>query len=650
MGTTAFLLSTPIPFFKRAHRNSFRKHTISSWYQRVVQGLLPSPLSNNLPYHPTPTTSYTPSGASSNKPKSKAMPTTRSGRSTTRGTGRSARGRSQDTSDVGDLAKTTLNTREDAQMFLEQLAAGTGDFAQDEVTPSAVGMPTRASRVVAQLHTTMGTTLAMEIPKLATTKVPQYNGNDWSLWSLKFEMWAKVNALWPYIQEVVPMPPEVSWSTRSTPQQRQAVRDKRELYTFVMDKAYESLLTAMEKPDHQRLVAEFKGRGGEPPRVHQAWMRLKAAHTVLQQTSYLRISKEMAELKLRPQEAIAQYWARAQELREKCREVDVPVTTKSFLSAVLTGLPKSWGPLVMFESRMLDTMTEDNLLVSLLEEEDRQKDTNEGADVIALYGAREPFKGKNGWRKNNSKHNNATPNHLRPQGGDFKSEWGTLGPAPQGMCEGCHKRGHKWMDCWSRPEGAVPRHLKRVQEQQAQGGYNDSPPAVLLASVKAASASTKGNTNSMWLIDSGASCNFTPHLSDFHGPMGESKAKHVNVGDGTKLSIKGMGQMLVQGKNGHEIVLTKVLYVPAMQSRLLSVAHLTSCGAQVSFTETGCRVLKGGKTLMEGIQMGEDYVGLFKVELTPVGSPNHEANLASVCMKLVHKTWSHAPKPTMQTL
>ena len=140
-------------------------------------------------------------------------------------------------------------------------------------------------------------------------------------------MWAKVSGLWPYIQGEVPRPPEITTKTEGSPKDLEARLERLQLFDYTMDRAFEALLSAMEKPDHVRLIAEFKGRGGMPPRVEQAWKRLKTAHTIIQETSFLRVSKEMADLKLQNNEAITQYWARAQEVRERCLEADVPITT-----------------------------------------------------------------------------------------------------------------------------------------------------------------------------------------------------------------------------------------------------------------------------------------------------------------------------------
>ena len=76
-----------------------------------------------------------------------------------------------------------------------------------------------------------------------------------------------------------------------------------------------------------------RGREGN----HLRWRRLgeEVAHSVVQETSFLKVSKELADLKLGAQESISSYWARSQEIRERCLEEEVPITTKSFLSAIL---------------------------------------------------------------------------------------------------------------------------------------------------------------------------------------------------------------------------------------------------------------------------------------------------------------------------
>ena len=142
-----------------------------------------------------------------------------------------------------------------------------------------------------------------------------------------------------------------------------------------------------------------------------------------------------------------------------------------------------------------------------------------------------------------------------------------LGPAPHGHCEGCHKRGHFWKDCFSRPQRAEPKHLQKGQGK-AQGWRSNrnprvanpaAPSTMLVVSAQAATMTAEANGNrGMWLIDSGASFNFTPHLSDFMDTLEEPQTSHVRVGDGARIVVKGMGSVQVHGKDGGLLALTKV--------------------------------------------------------------------------------------------
>jgi len=240
----------------------------------------------------------------------------------------------------------------------------------------------------------------------------------------------------------------------------------------------------MDKPEHQRLVAEFQGRGGAPPRVNEAWERPKVAHGLVQEQNFLRVSRELAHFKMHNGEEVSQYWARAMDLKSRCLEVEVPINNRSFMTAVLTGLPKSWGPLVMVENRMLSSQTEGGLLSSLLVEEDRRKNQKGGGsgDGSALYGGR-----SNSPRRGSSPHRGKPPQGKGGQGGSgggpwqgkgeprpkilgMDGDWGELGLAPKGYCEGCHKTNHRWRDCFRKPHPqAIPKHLEGIVKPKGEG-------------------------------------------------------------------------------------------------------------------------------------------------------------------------------------
>jgi len=132
----------------------------------------------------------------------------------------------------------------------------------------------------------------------------------------------------------------------------------------------------MVKPDNLRIIMAFRGRNGQPPRPDLAWQRLKTAHIVQQQTTFLVVSRrwpiskwtEVRQSQLTghgPRTSRSAAWTWTCPCHPRC---SCPLCSMG--SQVL-------GPLIMIESRQLDTLTED-LLLSSLEQEEQRRDRTRG--------------------------------------------------------------------------------------------------------------------------------------------------------------------------------------------------------------------------------------------------------------------------------
>ena len=154
-----------------------------------------------------------------------------------------------------------------------------------------------------------------------------------------------------------------------------------------------------------------------------------------------------------------------------------------------------------------------------------------------------------------------------------------------------------------------------------------------------------------WVMDSGASHNFTPNLSDFEGPLVRPKSSTVRIGDGRVLSVTSMGQVRVLGQNSKELKLTGVHHVPDIHSTLLSVTHLTRVGLQVVFNKTGCKVLRGQVLLMEG-GSEDGGSGLPRIHLPIISREQAVAYIATtvVPLSVAHQRLAHASPSTIQKL
>lgn len=528
-------------------------------------------------------------------------------------------------------------------------------------TPRTASTRDRAARMQGLRHKFMDPT----VPRPNVPLIPKFSGTGWDVWCIRFEAWAVAQKLWEYYEESIPRPADPDPAADEDDFLLQLEEQQR--HDNRMARAYDCLLSAMDKPEHIRLLAEFRSKQGAPPRVHEAWVRLKTCFQRMVASTYFNNVTAMTTLKMKEGESVLVYWARAKELRDRCFEVGFWVDDELWFSAVLRGLPRSYKGIVQNQTQDMSKLVDGNLLQVLLEEEDSQKQykgKSHDSDALPADGKSKAPRGREQGSKGKGPERDLTPKRLGPDGA-----WGELGSAPRDHCHGCHKPGHFWEECPRRPEGAIPKHWRGKGQGKATGkgkgaanpaesGHSDDEDGADLLLVAAdAAAGEQGQSDEDWILDSGASYNFTPFASDFVNPMQPPLTDRVRVGDGTWLPVTGMGDVWVRGAGGRPTRLSKVHLVPGMHSRLLSVPHLQRAGVEVSFKGGKCQVIHGteGRVMMEGRQQGGHIYGLFRITLPPCPPPAQEhipaqAEEAAVSMEVAHKRLAHVSTAVIKKL
>jgi nitrogen fixation protein len=59
----------------------------------------------------------------------------------------------------------------------------------------------------------------------------------------------------------------------------------------------------------------------------------------------------------------------------------------------------------------------------------------------------------------------------------------------------------------------------------------------------------------------------------------------VKFGDGSIVSIEGLGSMIMTGKNGEHKVLTNMYYIPKLQSNIISLGQLEEAGCKIEMED-----------------------------------------------------------------
>eukprot|EP00253_Pinus_taeda_P036250 PITA_36250 len=149
--------------------------------------------------------------------------------------------------------------------------------------------------------------------------------------------------------------------------------------------------------------------------------------------------------------------------------------------------------------------------------------------------------------------------------------------------------------CWKyRKEGHFRRECKSKAPNKGNG-FDDAP------SVEAKTTSDEGGDvylassgthvdHEAWLIDSGASFQFTPHREWFC-EYEKYDSGDVFLGDDRKARIIGHGKVKLKLQGGRVRTLPGVLHIPALASNLISVRKLDDAGVKTVFEKDTCNMV-----------------------------------------------------------
>ena len=88
----------------------------------------------------------------------------------------------------------------------------------------------------------------------------------------------------------------------------------------------------------------------------------------------------------------------------------------------------------------------------------------------------------------------------------------------------------------------------------------------------------------LWYPDIGGSSHMTGIKSFFHS-IHKHKTGNVKFGDGSSIKYEGRGTIIVMCKNGEEIEIKGVLYLPKLKTNILSLGKLDDQGCKMSLSE-----------------------------------------------------------------
>lgn len=279
------------------------------------------------------------------------------------------------------------------------------------------------------------------------------------------------------------------------------------------------------------------------------------------------------------------------------------MSDKFVITKVLMSLPEDYKHFISaWESAPDDKQTYDNLVARLLIEEERIKEKGGPTPSTAFVAKKVDKKSVECYKCHRLGHyqsecrynNNNNFGNSKDNRSDMK-------------CYFCNKPGHIKSQC----------RFKKGKEKESN--------AFIVNSVF-----DEQLQKSQWLVDSGASEHMCCDYKLFNSYL-TVKDKSVIVGNGTKINVKGCGQVALQVWNGSEWIDTtidNVLHVPELKTNLFSVNCATSRGYVIVMEENKCKFYKQNKVMAIAERRGSMYYLDFRYFNA------YTANLADVCCDL----------------
>ena len=370
-------------------------------------------------------------------------------------------------------------------------------------------------------------------------------------------------------------------------------------------------------------------------------------------------------------ESVDRYVARLKNMKMQLMQMGEAVQDGVAIHVLLSGLPKSWGPLV--QAITLQEMEFDEIVVHLIDyqEKERIKEseedaeaTSEAAHFIGRGGGR-PMTSFGSQHRGGGGHSSFGaggvpagasrfgPVHQQGGGGargsyQGRPSFGGNTGARVSTCFNCGKTGHMSRECRSpktcfncgraghvraqcdSPQNGGGPSTAMSAVHQAHGGRSsgrhhhgdDEEEEVAWSAMTPTSLAvglhggdknvwaTNENGVRRWCLDSGASRHLTCEKKAIKNASELSPPMPLHVANGDAIALTSSGTVHLSGVNDVPITLADVGYGADLATNLLSVSCITKAGYSVSFgdSEAIVRDTTSGKVVMRVPREGKLYV------------------------------------------
>ena len=345
------------------------------------------------------------------------------------------------------------------------------------------------------------------------------------------------------------------------------------------------LITSINRANRS-IIAHLK----EPREI---WKAIERHHTSKIRAAKIRIQKQYSSLKM--DGTLEDYIIKFHDCMAKLKMVDVNLPEEDYAIKFLEGLPKKYKLSVKILLNKSEGLNLEEV-INIISEEDKEVEDTEYAM--------------------NAKVKNF-PTNTRSRG------------TAKIKCFYCGRLGHKANECRNKKADREKGIFKKNKYGPANTTDNNfekyhrefKTEQINKATLFMTQVDQPYIDQNMWILDSGCSKHMTPYL----GKLTNIKKANTDIMLANKSIIKSDTSGDIEGiltEDKNEIKISNVLYVPELNTNLLSVMELQDKGLDILFRKNKCEIKKGNRVIVQGNKVS----GIYCVKLSTIEKCNMLTN------------------------